>query len=270
MKAVEGNWATDGQGAYDPEVRQMVRRYVDKHPPTETHGKIHEVDPEAVARFKQLMAQTRPAFRPQSPAEKLAQKLKQKRPQERVEQPETPAEESDEMGSNKPSTTSDAKMLELYNRAVAGEMVKELLHETDYMRPASLSQRWAAMGLTPVREARNAAQAAVAVDKQPPLPSDGMIAEEIDAACTAVKEMGARRPYIIEKRPYTPPAIIEEWAMPDANSQQPATNGRAVQVADGFDRLISLGRLARELQAAGVQVALSGEINIKINFSGGE
>lgn len=108
---------------------------------------------------------------------------------------------------------------------------------------------------------------AIAVNEQPPLPSDGMTAEEIDAA---VKEMGARRPYIIEKRPYTPPAIIEERAMPGANSQQPATNGRAVQVADGFDRLISLGRLARELQAAGVQVALSGEINIKIKFNGGE
>lgn len=60
---MSANWGTDGAGdEFARDVRQMVRRYVEQHPPdghhsAPVHGRIHPVDPAVAARFKAILVQ---------------------------------------------------------------------------------------------------------------------------------------------------------------------------------------------------------------------
>jgi transposase-like protein len=46
----------------------------------------------------------------------------------------------------------------------------------------------------------------------------------------------------------------------------PSSHTNPVAVADGMDRIISLGRLVRDLQAAGVDVTVSGRVVVELEF----
>jgi hypothetical protein len=196
-------------------------------------GRIHPVDPAAVARFKQVLADQEPTRKPrpqrrphrpgldadlQQKVEEHAARARARKLAEDAEQQasvEEPAPKEIEMTEK--TELKDDMVCALHKRYMAGESMKLLAAELD-MPWQTLQAEFRRCGMP----------------KRPPIGQIEVAPTQVEPVKTAVSPL----------------------------------NGQAdpVAVADGMDRIISLGRLVRELKTAGVAVKVSGRVMVELEF----
>lgn len=118
---------------------------------------------------------------------------------------------------------------EAHQRYMAGESVKTLGEEMGITWQALMKQ-WRELGLS----------------RRPAL-KDGQVGG------------GEKQPRLVKKARPVEQAVVNNGRTLDRSLD-------TVAVADGMDRMISLGRLVRELQGAGVGVKVSGRVVVELEF----